>query len=73
MKHRHLKTQQLSLPALDDIIGRGDLSEWIELRDAIHANRSVAQNILKICKPHLTDETQQRYHLWKYYAERQLA
>ena len=50
MKHRHIDTQDYILPAIDDIIIRGNRNDWVELRDAALADPSIKQKILDICK-----------------------
>ncbi len=34
MRHRHLSHEELTLPAVDDIIRRGGWSDWVVLRRA---------------------------------------
>jgi hypothetical protein len=36
MIHRHLNHQELSLAAIDDVIGRGKRKDWEDLRLAAH-------------------------------------
>ena len=63
MKHRHIDTQDFILPAIDDIISRGNRNDWIELRDAALADPSIKQMILDICK-HYYYENSIRYDFW---------
>lgn len=72
MLHRHLNHQRFTLAAIDDVIGRGKRRDWAELRQAALRDRRVMEKVLRICQAH-DDLYAQRYHFWKYYAERHLA
>ena len=63
MRHRHIDTQEYVLPAIDDIISRGNRNDWIELRDATLADHSIKQKILDICK-HYASDNSIRYDFW---------
>jgi hypothetical protein len=73
MLHRHLAHQQFTLAAIDDVIARGRRRDWAELRQAALQDRSVLEKVLRVCQAHVVDPYAQRYHFWKYYAERHLA
>lgn len=73
MLHRHLNHQNLTLAAIDDIIGRGKTRDWIELRQAALRTRSILEKVLRVCLAHTQDPYAQRYHFWRIYAERHLA
>ncbi len=73
MIHRHLNHQRLTLAAVDDIIARGKRRDWIELRSAALADRTVLEKILRVCLPRVGSPYAQRYHFWKQYAEQHLA
>lgn len=66
MKHRHLDTQEFTLPAIDDIISRGGKKDWIELRDAIRLSPEIARRVKKICD-HYADSDNNRYLFWPVY------
>lgn len=73
MFHRHLKTSaNYSAAAIDDIIGRGGRSDWMELCAVADKDRSVLEKILRVCETKVADPYEQRYHLWKYHAEHAL-
>ncbi|MDY6989358.1 MAG: hypothetical protein SWQ30_15020 [Thermodesulfobacteriota bacterium] len=72
MLHRHLNHQRFTLAAIDDVIARGKRRDWAELRRAALADRSVLEQILRVCRAHVADPYEQRYHFWKHYAEQQL-
>ncbi|MBI3959251.1 MAG: hypothetical protein HY328_10620 [Chloroflexi bacterium] len=72
MLHRHLNHQQLTLAAIDDVIARGKRQDWAELRKAALQDRAVLEKILRVCHAHVSDPYAQRYHFWKYYADRHL-
>jgi phosphoglycolate phosphatase-like HAD superfamily hydrolase len=73
MLHRHLNHEQLTLAAIDDVIGRGKRQDWAALRQVALRERSVLEKVLRICNAHVADPYAQRYHFWKHYAERNLA
>ena len=73
MKHRHLNHQELTLAAIDDLIGCGNRQDWAELRYAALNNRLVLEKALRICQARASNPYAQRYHFWKHYAERNLA
>ena len=70
MKHRHLIEQPtLTLAAIDDIIERGKVEDWIELRTAADKDPEVKEKIRKICAARKDDlYSPERYHLWGLYA-----
>lgn len=67
--HRHLNHQDFTLAAIDDIIGRGRLADWDELRSALLAHSATRTRVLRVCEAHLSDPYAQRYFFWKHYAE----
>ena len=71
MEHCHLEPQaRLSAAAIDDIIERGKLADWIALRDAANQDGAVMDKIRRICAARCADPYAQRYHLWRHYAAR---
>jgi len=73
MHHRHLNHQNLTLAAIDDVIGRGKRLDWVGLRSAALQDRAILEKVLRVCQAHVGDPYAQRYHFWKHYAERNLA
>ncbi len=73
MLHRHLNHCDYSLAAIDDVIGRGRRPDWLALRAAALADRSLLAKVLRVCQAHVADPHAQRYHFWRHYAERHLA
>jgi len=71
--HRHLTHNELTLAAIDDIIGRGKRADWAALRTALLADPKVSEKVLRVCAAHVADPYAQRYHFWKHYAERHAA
>ena len=59
--------------AIDDIIDRGGVSDWRELKARADVDSSVLGKIRKVCAVKIADPYAQRYHLWDYYAKRALA
>ncbi len=52
MHHRHLRTTEWTLDAIDSALERGDLPDWRELFAAAKADRKVAEGIIKIAEKH---------------------
>jgi len=73
MLHRHLNHPDWTLAAIDDVIARGRLDDWKELRDAAESRTEIRERILRVSKPHLSDPYAQRYHFWNFYVRKQLA
>jgi hypothetical protein len=69
MKHRHLNHEDFTLAAIDDIIGRGLLADWDDLRVALARQPELRDKVLRVCDPHLGDPYAQRYFFWKRYVE----
>jgi hypothetical protein len=70
MLHRHLNHQDLTLAAIDDIIGRGQRQDWAALRTALLNDSAIREKVLRVCEAHVADPYAQRYHFWKGYVER---
>ena len=74
MFHRHIVESAIpSLAAIDDIIDRGGVEDWRELKARADADSSLLEKILRVCAAKVADPSAQRYHLWNYYAKRALA
>ena len=78
MQHRHLNHSDLTLAdltlaAIDDVIARGRLDDWKQLRDAATSDPHVRDRILRVCSTHLADPYAQRYHFWNFCVGKQLA
>jgi hypothetical protein len=73
MLHRHLNHSDWTLAAVDDVIARGRLDDWIHLRDAAAGQVKIRASILRICRAHLSDPYAQRYHFWNAYVRQQFA
>ena len=73
MRHRHLNHEGLTLAAVDDVIDRGSLNDWLDLRAAVVDDQNVREDVLRICAAHTGDPYAQRYHFWEKYAQRTLA
>lgn len=70
MLHRHLNHEEYTLAAIDDVIARGKRTDWLALQRAFLAKPALKDKILLACQAHLADPYEQRYRLWKLYAER---
>lgn len=70
MIHRHLNHQRFTLAAIDDVISRGRLRDWADLRRAVLADPAVAEKIQRVCSARIIDPYAQRYHFWMHYAKR---
>lgn len=67
MEHRHINVdikKGLPLEAIDDIISRGDMSEWLQLRDYAMNNPQILDDIIKICNHYTIDTYEQKYQFW---------
>jgi hypothetical protein len=64
MLHRHLNHQRFTLAAIDDVITRGRWADWVELRRAVLADKSLLEKVAQLCRPHLSNPYAQRYHFW---------
>lgn len=67
MKHRHIIVdikKSFPLEAIDDIISRGNMPEWLELRDYAIENPEILNDIIKICRHYITDPYEQKYRFW---------
>jgi hypothetical protein len=73
MLHRHLSHSAWTLAAVDDVIARGRLDDWKQLRDAATRRAEIQARILRVCAAHLTDPNAQRYHFCDFYVRKQLA
>jgi hypothetical protein len=73
MLHRHLNHSDWTLAAVDDVIARGRLEDWKQLRDAADMRAEIRARILRVSGAHLTDPYAQRYHFWNFYVRSQLA
>lgn len=69
MEHRHLNHQQLTLAAIDDIIARGTMQDWQELRLALKRDPALKKKIQRVCQPYLADPYNQRHHFWNNYVK----
>jgi hypothetical protein len=52
MKHRHLTHQQFTTAAIEDILARGRMPDWVPLITAIRADSygDIAEKTLKLCQ-----------------------
>ena len=73
MLHRHLNPPDWTLAAVDDVIARGRLDDWKQLRDAAESRTEIRERILRVSNPYLADPYAQRYHFWNFYVRKQLA
>ena len=69
MSHRHLDTAYFIPPAIDDIICRGLMRDWLELREALRAYPPLRDDIIRICANYISDPTEQRYRFWWNYVQ----
>ena len=67
MQHRHLQDPGYSLTAIDDIIERGSLQDWIELADAADADGSVLDGIHTIVAARAGDQSTIGHDFWRVY------
>lgn len=70
MDHRHLKHNELTLAAIDDIIERGTRVAWAELGNAVQKDlviRNRTQRITDIRTK--ADPLNQRFSFWNHYVK----
>ncbi len=73
MEHRHLNHSLYSLAAIDDVIARGGMDDWLDLREAMDRDASLLPKVQRICEAKIHDPYEQRYHFWKNYVDEKLA
>lgn len=73
MQHRHLDHQRLTLAAIDDVIARGGLTDWIALRQAARNDPVIMEKVRHVCLAKIADPYAQRYHFWMHYAKEHAA
>ena len=73
MQHRHLTGDQLGAAEIADIIGRGTLTDWLHLRDALAADPTLKAVISKVCEAHVAMEDEDfpdDFRYWQTYVDR---
>ena len=75
MVHRHIDetSPTPSSAAIDDIIERGSMDDWIDLREKAKASGTVVARILRVCDARCVDPYAQRHHFWRLYAKQLVA
>ncbi len=71
MQHRHLNHSNYTLAAIDDVIERGNLEDWVELARAVLQDDTgrLRQKVLRVCRARINDDPQ-AYRVWQLLAER---
>lgn len=69
MQHRHLTHHRFTLAAIDDVISRGRMEDWFELRQAVLDDPTTLEKVAKICAHYVSNPYAQRYHFWMNYVE----
>lgn len=72
MNHRHLTHEHYTAAALDDLVSRGGMEDWRELRQALFANPGLSEKLERVCLAHSSDAFAQRYHFWLEYVRRRI-
>jgi len=70
MQHRHVTGDKLGATEIADIIGRGTLTDWKALRDALAAHPELEAVINKVCTAHLAMEEEdfpEDFRFWQTY------
>jgi hypothetical protein len=73
MDRRQLSGSSWTLAAVDDVIARGGLKDWKELRRATADDAEVRERILRVCAGRLAEPTEQRYYFGNCCVRRHLA
>lgn len=73
MQHRHLNHSDYTLAAIDDVIERGNLSDWTDLARAIVRDGSgeLAAKVLRVSNARVSDNLQ-AYRVWQMLAQQHL-
>ena len=70
MNHRHINTCEYTLAAIDDVIERGVMNDWLELRDAVRSSSRVANDVRKVCEHgQACSDFASRYVFWRKYLD----
>lgn len=69
MLHRHLTHHRFTLAAIDDVISRGHMADWVALRAALLDDRTLLDKVERVCRAHIADPYAQRHHFWMNYAK----
>lgn len=69
MRHRHLNHSDYTLAAIDDVIARGNMDDWQDLRAALLRDPRLAEKILQVCRPYAGQRYAQRHHFWERYVQ----
>ena len=72
MQHRHLTGDHLGAPEIADIIGRGTLTDWMHLRDAMAVEPELKAVIRLVCEAHLAMEEEdfpEEFRFWLTYLD----
>lgn len=69
MIHRHLMHQNYTMAAIDDIIQRGTMADWVELRCAIKVEPALLSKVERICLAYIADDYAQRHWFWWNYVQ----
>ena len=67
MQHRHLQDPGYTLTAIDDVIERGSLKDWVELADAGDVNGSILDGIRTIVAARDGDQSTIGHDFWRVY------
>ena len=72
MQHRHLTGDHLGAAEIADIIGRGTLTDWLHLRDALAVEPELKAVISKVYAAHLAMEEEDfpdDFRYWQTYLD----
>ena len=71
MLHRHLNHQEYTLAAIDSVLSRGRLGDWLGLARAMQRDAELPGKVQRICEAHIADPYDaQRYAAWSCYVRR---
>ncbi len=71
MRHRHLVDTEVaarSPTAVDDIIERGLMDDWLRLRRWCTEDPGLLDVVEQVCNMHVADPGAQRHHFWLFWA-----
>lgn len=65
MEHRHLDSPGYTLAAIDDVIARGSLGDWIELDAAAASDARIGDKIRTVVMARSDDESSINHDFWR--------
>lgn len=71
MDHRHINATQYTPAVIDDIISRGDWSDWMAMGKEMLCDVELQKTIQSVAMRYVDDPYEQRYHAWLNFIKKQ--